>query len=533
MSYLRLDGITKQFGTFVANDAIDLTIEKGTVHALLGENGAGKSTLMNILSGLYQPDGGQIFLDNQPISIASPKGAIQHGIGMIHQHFMLVPQLTVTENIILGTRQGIVLNLDQKAAEIEEMGRAYGLDVPPLATVGDLAVGIQQRVEILKVLYRRAKILILDEPTAVLTPGEIASFLDILRQLVADDHTIVFITHKLDEVMNVSDAVTILRQGKVVASMPTATTNRQDLAKLMVDRDVSVNQRSPRPSALSQPARSPMLSVNNLWVNNSQEVAAVRGISFHLHAGEILGIAGVDGNGQRELADAIAGLTPITSGTIDFPQPRDATPGNATPSNATPSNAKRAGITVGYIPEDRQSQGLVLSFSIARNLILKAFRQLPFCKNWLLRQSAIRDHALRAIQRFDIRAQHSSLKASQLSGGNQQKVILARELAGEPQLIIAMQPTRGLDIGATDYVQTRLLEQRDRGAAILYISTELEEVMAMSDRLAVLYNGQFVDVLAGEDATVGLVGLLMTGGATADASIANEHRSNARESALH
>lgn len=501
VTYLRLNGITKRFGNFVANDSIDLQIEAGTIHALLGENGAGKSTLMNILSGLYQPDAGQIFLNNQPIHITSPKSAIHHGIGMIHQHFMLVPQLTVTENIILGTSRGISLNLAEKAAEIEAMSHTYGLDVPPLALVGDLAVGIQQRVEILKVLYRRAKILILDEPTAVLTPGEIASFLAILRQLVADNHTLIFITHKLDEVMAVSDAVTILRRGRVVASMPTATTDRYELARLMVDRDVTVNQRSPQ--STSPTATETVLEVHNLWVNNSRNIAAVRGISFQLRAGEILGIAGVDGNGQRELADAIAGLVPIASGSISFPQ-------------------QSGSLRLGYIPEDRQKQGLVLTFSIARNLILKAFQNLPFCKNWVLRKKPITDNAKAAIQTFDIRAHSPSLKAGQLSGGNQQKVILARELAREPQLIIAMQPTRGLDIGATEYVQHALLQQRQRGAAILYISTELEEVMAMSDRLAVIFAGQFVDILQATEATVETVGLLMAGG----------HRREPNESAI-
>ena len=510
MSYLRLDGITKRFGNFVANDSISLTVEEGTIHALLGENGAGKSTLMNILSGLYQPDAGHILLNDQPIRITSPKAAIQYGIGMIHQHFMLVPQLTVTENIILGTHQGISLNLAKKAADIEAMSRAYGLDVPPFAFVGDLAVGIQQRVEILKVLYRRAKILILDEPTAVLTPGEIASFLDILRQLVADHHTIIFITHKLDEVMAVSDMVTILRRGQVVASMSTTTTNRYDLAKLMIDRDISINQRSPHSpsphpsisppshsSTSSRPSGNVVLDVQNIWVNTSRNIAAIRGISFQLRAGEILGIAGVDGNGQRELADAIAGLTPIASGTLEFPHQ---------------SQSDNRAIKLGYIPEDRQIQGLVMGFSIARNLILKAFQKLPFCKHWILRSPPIRENAQMAIQTFDIRAQSPNLKAKQLSGGNQQKVILARELSGDPQLIIAMQPTRGLDIGATDYVQRCLREQRERGAAILYISTELDDVMAMSDRIAVLYNGQFVDLLDAAEATVETVGLLMAGG---------------------
>ncbi|MBD3880621.1 ABC transporter ATP-binding protein [Phormidium tenue FACHB-886] len=487
MSYLRLEAITKRFGDFVANDDISLSVAAGSIHALLGENGAGKSTLMNVLSGLYQPDAGQIYLEDQPIQISSPSVAAHYGIGMIHQHFMLVPRLTVTENIILGADRDLRLNLPAKAAAIEQMGREYGLEVPPFAKVEDLAVGIQQRVEILKVLYRRAKILILDEPTAVLTPTEIASFLQILRQLAANQHTIIFITHKLDEVMAACDAVTVLRRGKVVASLPTHATSRQALAQMMVDRQVVVNQRPP-----ARPRGEVRLAVENLWVKTDRGVPAVRGVSFQLHAGEILGVAGVDGNGQRQLADAIAGLSPIAEGKI-----------------------QRLGENqqIGYIPEDRQKQGLVLSFSIARNLILKAFRSLPFCRRFFLQADRINRYAEGAIQTFDIRATSPKLKASQLSGGNQQKVILARELDGSPALIIAMQPTRGLDIGATEAVQQALLTQRAQGAAILYISTELEEVMAISDRIAVIYAGEILDILDGKTATLSQIGLLMAGGA--------------------
>ena len=496
MSYLRLEGITKRFDRFVANDRISLTVEAGSIHALLGENGAGKSTLMNILSGLYQPDEGQIYLEDQPIAISSPHAAANYGIGMIHQHFMLVPRLTVTENIILGTPGSFRLDLPTKAAEIATMSRDYGLEVPPLAKIADLAVGIQQRVEILKILYRRAKILILDEPTAVLTPPEISAFLQILRQLAADHHTIIFITHKLDEVMAVCDAVTILRRGQAIATLPTAATTRQELARMMVDREVAINQ---RPSAKAQGEQ--VLEVQNLWVRDDRGLMAVRDLSFQLHAGEILGIAGVDGNGQRELADAIAGLMPSAQSSIRV-------------AGAVAQRSKSSQPKIGYIPEDRQRQGLILSFTIARNLILKAFQKLPFCRNFLLQTQAINDHAEAAIAQFDIRG-NSKLKAQQLSGGNQQKIILARELDGEPALIIAMQPARGLDIGATESVQQALLAQRERGAAILYISTELEEVMAMGDRIAVMYAGQFLDILEGETATIDRVGWLMAGGGTA------------------
>ncbi|MEM8809800.1 MAG: ABC transporter ATP-binding protein [Cyanobacteria bacterium P01_G01_bin.38] len=501
MSNLRLAGITKRFGSFTANDNISLTVRAGFIHGLLGENGAGKSTLMNILSGLYQPEAGQIFLDEMPVQINTPADAIRHGIGMIHQHFMLVPQLTVTENIILGSPGGVRLDLRSHAAAVTQLGQTYGLDVPPLARVEDLPVGTQQRVEILKVLYRQARILILDEPTAVLAPAEITTFLEVLRQLASRNHTIIFISHKLDEVMAVCDQVTILRRGRVVASLPTAATHRAELARLMVDREVAINSR-PDP----QKAGEIVLNVQNIWVKTERQVAALRGLSLQVRAGEILGIAGVDGNGQRELADAIAGLVPTQQGSIEI--------GPARSKNPDPQTA--------YIPEDRQKQGLVLSFSIARNLILKAFAKLPFCRRWVLRSGVIGVNADRAIQTFDIRADSHRLKASQLSGGNQQKVILARELAGEPDLIIAMQPTRGLDIGATAAVQQSLLEQRSRGAAILYISTELEEVMALGDRLAVMYRGQLFEVPEASTATFEQIGLLMAGGQAASQGASRE-----------
>ncbi|MEO0352648.1 MAG: ABC transporter ATP-binding protein [Cyanobacteria bacterium P01_A01_bin.15] len=490
MSDLQLVEITKRFGSFTANDCISLTVRAGSIHGLLGENGAGKSTLMNILSGLYQPDGGEILLDGRPVEIKAPADAIRHGIGMIHQHFMLVPQLTVTENIILGRPGGLHLDLRSQSQHIAQLSQTYGLEVPPLARVGDLPVGIQQRVEILKVLYREARILILDEPTAVLTPTEIQSFLETLKQLARRNHTIIFISHKLDEIMAACDDVTILRRGQRVASCPTAQTTRSELARLMVDREVEINTR-PTPQA----AGPVVLDIQDLWVATERQVEAVRGLSLQVRSGEIVGIAGVDGNGQRELADAIAGLLPAQKGSIKIFS-------STTETETGP---------IAYIPEDRQKQGLVLGFSIARNLILKAFTRLPFCRWWLLQTRKINTHAERSIQTFDIRTTSQRLPVGQLSGGNQQKVILARELAGNPALIIAMQPTRGLDIGATAEVQQSLLAQRSRGAAILYISTELEEVLAMGDRLGVLYRGQLVDVLDGNTATLEQIGLLMAG----------------------
>jgi len=377
MSYLRLEGISKRFGSFIANDNISLTVEPGKIHAILGENGAGKTTLMNIISGLYQPDAGQIYLQEKPVKISSSSAAIELGIGMIHQHFMLVPQLTVTENIILGTLNHWRLNLRQKQQEIAALSEAYRLTVDPAAKVGNLPVGAQQRVEILKVLYRKAKLLILDEPTAVLTPREVESLIAILRQLAANGHTIIFISHKLDEVMNLCDTVTVLRRGKVVANTTTQEATPQQLAELMVGREVTLR--------LDKTPASPgkvVLSVQNLQVEDDRgaiaegtapRAIAVRNVSFELRAGEILGIAGVDGNGQRELADAITGLRTVKAGKIELIQ------------NPSPQ------ALVGYIPEDRQKMGLVLQFNIAQNLILKAFKKLPFCRRFCCRrkQSAI------------------------------------------------------------------------------------------------------------------------------------------------
>ncbi|MBD1900543.1 ABC transporter ATP-binding protein [Trichocoleus sp. DQ-A3] len=498
MTYLRLEGITKRFGTFLANNNINLSVSCGSIHALLGENGAGKTTLMNILCGLYQPDSGQIYLQGNPVQISSASDAIAQGIGMIHQHFMLVPQLSVTENIILGTSFDLRLNIKEKSQAIAQLAQSYGLDVNPFAKVGDLPVGVQQRVEILKALYRNAKVLILDEPTAVLTPPEVKILAAILRQLAKEGHTIIFISHKLEEVMNLCDTVTVLRRGAVVTTTKNADTNTQELARLMVGREILLH--------LNKSARSSsevVLEVQKLQVEDERNLLVVKDISFELHAGEILGVAGVDGNGQRELADAIAGFRAINSGTI-----------RRSPSNS-PFLRERTGRITAYIPEDRQKMGLVMGFSIARNLILKAFMFLPFCRRWFLQYEVINHHATEAMENFDIRAENPSIKVSQLSGGNQQKVVLARELSGNPALIVAMQPTRGLDVGATEYVQQRLLAERERGAAILYVSTELEEIMAMSDRIAVMYEGQFVDILDAATATVEQVGYLMTGGISA------------------
>lgn len=483
--YLRLEKISKRFSSFIANENISFSVDVGKIHAILGENGAGKTTLMNIISGLYQPDSGKIYLEDKPVKITSPNKAIKLGIGMVYQHFMLVPQLTVTENIILGIENSWRLNLRQKQQEIAALSQAYGLEIDPTAKVENLPVGMQQRVEILKVLYRQAKLLILDEPTAVLTPTEVESLINILRKLAAAGNTIIFISHKLEEVINLCDTVTVLRRGKVVAATTTKNTTPQQLAELMVGKEVAL-QVNKSASVIGEV----IFSVQNLQVADDRGIPAVRNVSFELRAAEILGIAGVDGNGQRELADAIAGVRSIINGKIEF--------------SSSPTRQR-----IAYIPEDRQKMGLILQFSIAQNLILKAFKNLPFCHHFLLQPPAIKNHAQVAMQEFDIRATGEDIKVRQLSGGNQQKVVLARELAGEPDLIVAMQPTRGLDVGATSAVHSRLLAERDRGAAILYISTELEEVMAMSDRIAVIYRGEFVAILDAQTATVEEIGLLM------------------------
>ncbi len=485
MTYLRLEKITKRFGNFLANNNISISIAAGSIHAILGENGAGKTTLMNILSGFYQPDSGQIYLEEQPIKNSSPHAAINYGIGMIHQHFMLVPKLTVTENIILGTSSNFNLNLRKKSAEIQAIAKSYNLEIPAHTKVENLPIGIQQRVEIFKALYRQARILILDEPTTVLTPAEVKSLLKIWRQLAASNHTIIFISHKLEEVMNICNTITVLRRGQVVETIKTAATTAHKLAQMMVGREVNLI-----PNKIATEKGKIVLEVKNIEVKNDQNLSAVRDLSFQLYSGEILGIAGVDGNGQRELADAINGLRPVEQGEIKFTDQ----------------------INVGYIPEDCQKMGLIMNFNIAQNLILKSFKFLPFCRYGFLQSRMINNYGQNAIEKFDIRATHPQLKANQFSGGNQQKIIQARELSREPKLIVAMQPTRGLDIGATEYVQQTLLAQKKRGAAILYISTELEEVMAISDRIAIIYEGKFVDILDPAITTVEQIGLLMASG---------------------
>ncbi len=492
-----MEGITKSFPGVVANDGIDLEVAAGEVHALLGENGSGKTTLMNILYGMYRPDRGRIVLRGQDVHLAAPRDAIRHGVGMVHQHFMLVPVLTVAQNVVLALTaseapRSLVVNLRAAAARITEMSLRYGMPVDPRAVVWQLPVGVQQRVEIVKALLRGADLLILDEPTAVLTPTETVELFRTLRVLAEEGRSVVFITHKLAEVMETSDRVTVLRAGRVVDTVETAKTTAGALARMMVGRDLA-----PPPERRPGQAGAAVLIVDELRARDDRALPAVRGVSFTLHAGEILGVAGVDGNGQRELAETIAGLRPIESGRIDLAD--GATDGRPRPR------------VVAHIPEDRRRTGLIGAFTLAENLTLKTYDPPPFARWWGLDLRAVRAATERAMQEFDIRAPGPETAAATLSGGNQQKLILARELGLDSRLVLAVQPTRGLDVGAMDYVHRRLREARDRGAAILLVSTDLEEIVTLSDRVLVLYEGEVMGVLPREAATRDALGLMMAG----------------------
>jgi simple sugar transport system ATP-binding protein len=496
---LEMRGITKRFPGIVANDHVDLELLPGEVHALLGENGAGKSTLMNILYGLYRPDEGEIRLRGAPVVFGSAKDAIGAGIGMVHQHFMLIPVMTVAENIVLGTepRKDIVV-LDERGAEerARELSRQFGLAIEPTALVSSITVGQQQRVEILKALYRGADILILDEPTAVLTPQESVELFGIIRSLQADGKSIIFISHKLNEVLEVADRVTVLRRGKSIETVPREGATQDSLARAMVGRDVLLRVEKP-PSTVGET----LLSVDGLHVVDDRGIEKVRGVSFDVRAGEIVGIAGVDGNGQTELIDALAGLRHASAGTVRVAG-KDVT-------NASCRRCLDAGL--GHIPEDRQRRGLVLEFSIAENIALHDYAKPPDAKwGWLFPRRLV-ERAGRLIREFDVRGGGPQTRAGGLSGGNQQKVVAAREIARDPAVLIAAQPTRGLDVGAIEYLHGRLVAERGRGRAILLISLELEEVMSLSDRILVLYEGEIVGE-HGSDVTEDELGLEMLGG---------------------
>ena len=495
---LEMRGIRKEFPGVVANDDVSFDVRRGEVHALLGENGAGKSTLMNILYGLYRPDGGEIRLNGKPVSFASARDAIQAGIGMVHQHFMLIPVMTVAENIVLGIEPHTGLLLDENTAEqrVRELSEQFGFAVDPTALISDITVGQEQRVEILKALYRGADLLILDEPTAVLTPQEAGELFEIVRSLQADVKSIIFISHKLNEVLEIADRITVLRRGKTIETVPRAGATEESLARAMVGREVllRVDKKPAEPGDV-------LLAVNDLHVREDRGIEKVRGISFDVRGGEIVGIAGVDGNGQTELIDAITGLQKIESGQVTIAG-RDL-------SHASARAALDAGI--GHIPEDRQRRGLVLEFSIAENIALHDYSKPPDARyGWLFPRRMI-DRARQLIREFDVRGGGPFTRAGGLSGGNQQKVVAAREIARDPKVLIAAQPTRGLDVGAIEYLHRRLVAERDEGRAILLISLELDEILSLSDRILVIYEGEIVGEHTGA-VSEDQIGLEMLGG---------------------
>ncbi len=498
---LEMRGITKRYPGVVANDAIDLEIRPGEIHALLGENGAGKTTLMNILYGLARPDAGQILLDGKEVTIAGPSDAIARGINMVHQHFMLVPVLTVAENIVLGqesTTGGIFLDRKEADRRIIELGKRFGFELDPDAKVGSLSVGWQQRVEILKALYRDAKILVLDEPTAVLTPQETQEIFGVLRRLAAEGHSIVFISHKLYEVLEIADRITVIRRGKVVGSRVPSETNEEDLAELMVGREVSLTV----DRGISDPGEG-TLHIEGLVVRDDRGQEAVHGIDLDVRAGEILGIAGVAGNGQDELVEAIVGLRKPAAGRVTLE-------GNDITGHKT-RDVYAAGVA--YVPADRHRFGLVLSFSIADNLVLTSYHRRPYSRGMLRDDAEIKRTADERIKEFDIRATSAEAKAGTLSGGNQQKVVIAREFQRDLKLLVLDQPTRGLDVGSIEFIHRQVIAKRDAGAAILLVSAELDEVLELSDRIAVIYEGRLAAIRDGRTADKNEIGLLMaTGG---------------------
>jgi len=495
---LEMRDIRKEFPGVVANDEVSFEVRRGEVHALLGENGAGKSTLMNILYGLYRPDGGEIRLNGKPVSFSSARDAIQAGIGMVHQHFMLIPVMTVAENIVLGIEPHSGLLLDESGAEqrVRELSERFGLAVDPTALISDITVGQEQRVEILKALYRGADLLILDEPTAVLTPQEAGELFEIVRSLQADGKSIIFISHKLNEVLEIADRITVLRRGRTIETVPAQGATEESLARAMVGRDVLL-----RVEKKPGEAGDVLLAVQDLHVSDDRGIEKVRGISFDVRAGEIVGIAGVDGNGQTELIDAICGLQKIESGTVTI--------GGRKLTHASARAALDAGI--GHIPEDRQRRGLVLEFSIAENIALHDYAKPPDAKwGWLFPARMVQ-RARTLIREFDVRGGGPYTRAGGLSGGNQQKVVAAREIDRDPSALIAAQPTRGLDVGAIEYLHRRLVAERDEGRAILLVSLELEEIMSLSDRILVIYEGEIVGEFP-PTTTEEELGIAMTGG---------------------
>jgi ABC-type uncharacterized transport system ATPase subunit len=498
---LQAKGITKRFPGVLANDKVDFDLKKGEIHVLLGENGAGKTTLMNILYGLYNQDEGEMLVNGQAVKIEDPNDSIALGIGMVHQHFMLIPVFTVAENIMLGdetTKRGM---LDRKtvSAKVSDLSRQYGLEVDPEALVGQLPVGAQQRVEIIKTLYRDAQILILDEPTAVLTPQEADELFVIMRGLTERGVSIIFITHKLKEVLAVSDRITVMRSGRVVGTVTPEDMNEAKLASMMVGREVILKVKKGEASP-----QEDILKVENLHAIDNRGLESLRGVSFEVRAGEVLGIAGVQGNGQTELAEALTGLRDTKSGHVTLAG-KDVT-------GKTPRPIIETGLA--HIPEDRQKHGLVLSYTVADNMVLCNYYLPPFAKGMVLQQEAVDANARRLIEEYDVRTPSPYVPVSKLSGGNQQKVIVARELSRDVKLLIASQPTRGLDVGSIEYIHKEIVAMRDRGVAVLLISAELDEIMALSDRIAVMYRGQIVTTVDAKEATREELGLWMAGSHT-------------------
>ncbi|WP_134159608.1 ABC transporter ATP-binding protein [Alicyclobacillus sacchari] len=496
-NFLEIVDLKKWFPGVKANDGVNLTLRGGEVHAILGENGAGKSTLMKMIYGLLEPTSGEIRFMGKAVHFRSPREAIHAGIGMVHQHFMLIPALTVAENVVLGDEPGRI-KFDRKEAQkrVRELSEKYRLAIDPSAKVADLSVGLQQRVEILKAFYRKAKLIILDEPTALLTPQETRELFSIIRGLKAEGVPVLFISHKLDEVLEISDRVTVMRAGKTVETVETKGATPQTLANLMVGREVvlRVEKSDAHPG-------EPILQVHDLHVRDFGRMERVKGVNLELRRGEILGLAGIDGNGQFELADAIAGLLKPEQGQIIF-DGDDIT-------RWSPAERTERGIA--YVPQDRQLDGLVLSFNLVENTILRDFRKRPFAKNGVIDRTAATNYTERLIREFDVRPPDASRKASELSGGNQQKVILAREVSRDPLMLIAAQPTRGLDVGAIEGIHRQLVRLRDEGKGVLLVSLELEEILSLSDRIAVIHDGRIVDIVPGAQATREQIGLLMTG----------------------
>ena len=513
---LEMRAITKQFPRVLANDRVDFDLNYGEIHALVGENGSGKSTLMNILYGLYQSDSGEIFVRGKKVDIHEPRVAIDLRIGMVFQHFMLVEPLTVAENIVLGSelRKGPFLDTKRAIQEVEDLSNRYGLRIDPRARIDDLSVGLQQRVEILKALYRGAEILILDEPTAVLTPQEVEDLFKVLLSLKEQGTSIVFITHKIKEVLAVSDRVSVLRRGRKIGTKATAETNEQDLAEMMVGRVVLLNVEK-------EPAKpgAEVLRIENLTVKDQFGQEKVRGVDLSVRSGEVLGIAGVEGNGQSELVEAIAGLQKVAGGKIFL--------GEQEITNWSPLRIREAGF--GMVPEDRHRRGLVLDYSVADNLILGLHGKKPFVHYGMWRDDkAVYANAEEIIEQYDIRPPVATQPARSLSGGNQQKIVVGREFTQNPRLLICAQPTRGVDVGAIEFIHQQVIAQRDQGAAVLLVSAELDEIFSLSDRIAVMYNGQIVSVMPAAEVTEHKLGFLMLGGRLEDYE-AHEVSGNAKQ----